>query len=349
MHPGADWAVSDVYDGLVPALRALGVTCIPFELSQRISVAASWLYHAWTMGGEKPPKPNDADVAYQAGSGILERALRHNVDWVLIFSGMYFHPDLMILLRRAHIKAGLILTESPYEDESEMKILRWVEVGWTNERTCVERYREVNYSVNYLPAAYDPYRFATSEIEGVNSHDVVFVGTSFPKRVELLEAVDWSGINLGLYGLWDEVLADNSPLKPFVRAGVTQPAATLALYKRAKIGLNLYRSDRSFDGSRGPIVGAESLNPRALELAASGTFQLSEQRAEIDEVFGNTVPTFTGAEDLNKKIRYYLSDSGAEEAKELALASKRKLIGHSFHERAVQILCDIGAIRNGEI
>ena len=107
------------------------------------------------------------------------------------------------------------------------------------------------------------------------AHDVVFVGTGFDSRVALLSAVDWSGIDLGLYGACGPTCRRSTRWRPFVRAGLVDNARTGALYRKARIGLNLYR------GTGG--APAESLNPRAYELAADGVFTVAQPRAEQTE------------------------------------------------------------------
>jgi glycosyltransferase involved in cell wall biosynthesis len=344
VHPGADWATADVHDGLVPALQALGVECVPYALNARIDRAASWLLHVWEQAGSPADdKPSDADVAYQASIGALERALRLDVDLVLVVSGMFLHPDALILLRRAGCRVALLLTESPYEDESEARLLKLVDVAWTNERTCVEPYRQHNSRVYYLPHAYDPARHRPGDDpetadSDVPAHDVVFVATPFPERIATLEAVDWTGVDLGLYGFWNEALGADSPLRPYLRGGVITNAEAVNLYRRAKIGLNLYRTSRGFDG-RGHVEGAESLNPRALELAGCNVFQISDYRAEVEEVFGEFVPTFTDPQDLGRLVRRYLA-SDDERARKAGCA-RNAIKRHTFAERAEQILNEL--------
>src|SRR5207245_643231 len=104
------------------------------------------------------------------------------------------------------------------------------------------------------------------------------------------------------YGLWDDGLREDSPLRQYVHEGIVPNELAAALYRQAKIGLNLYRSSRDFDsGTR--ITTAESLNPRALELAADGCFQISTWRAEVWEVFNHSVPTYEDARHLDWLIR----------------------------------------------
>ena len=82
-----------------------------------------------------------------------------------------------------------------------------------------------------------------------------------------------------------------------------------ALYRRARIGLNLYRTSQGWAGKRMPTtLHGESLSPRAYELAACGVFHLSEARTEVAEVFGNLVPTFRTPLEASDLIRRWLSD-----------------------------------------
>ena len=40
-------------------------------------------------------------------------ALRLRVDWVLVISGIFFHPDAIGLLKRAGLSTAIVFTESP--------------------------------------------------------------------------------------------------------------------------------------------------------------------------------------------------------------------------------------------
>ena len=112
---------------------------------------------------------------------------------------------------------------------------------------------------------------------------MVFVGTGWRERIDLLSAVNWDGIDLGLYGEWG-LLGSTARLRHFVRdKGAIANTRTAALYRRASIGLNLYRTSTLYGQKTPRIHGAESMNPRAYELAATQTFTLSDARAELSE------------------------------------------------------------------
>ena len=65
----------------------------------------------------------------------------------------------------------------------------------------------------------------------------------------------------------------------------------------------------------------------------------------VAETFGDAVPTFEQASDLERLIRTYLADEGARTA--LAARLPALVAGHTFAARAEQIMRDIEGIRGG--
>ena len=318
LHPGASWATADVALGLHYGLRYHGAQVIHFRLDQRITFAHRTLYTMWrhkskaavAAGEPALTKPTNADVLYQAGVGALEMALRHKVDVVLIVSGMLLHPDVVIMMKRAGLRVVVVLTESPYDLEKELVFAKLVDGCWTNERSAVEAFREVNPNCGYLPHGWHPERHTvtpTAADATVDAHDVVFVGTGFTERAKWFNAIDWRDLDLGLYGNWSGT-GLSKKLKACVRGDCISNDQTAALYRKAKIGLNLYRQTKGW-GKGAPFIGhADSLNPRAYELAACGVFHLSHPRAEVGEVFGDLVPTFATPTEAAALIRLWLAD-----------------------------------------
>lgn len=337
IDPGASYATGDVFRGYRDALLEMGHDLGSINLSTRIDQSGKYLNWLWRNAG-KPAgeKPSAADVLYLAGHDAVHRALRHEPDWTVIFSGMYFHPDLFVELRRAGCRTALVLTESPYDDREQAKIAPYVDLLFTNERLSIPKLLPINPDTHYLPHAYDPAQHhAGADDEDLPSHDVVFVGSGFEERVELLSAIDWTGIDLGLYGYWKE-LGSRSKLRQYVRGGITDNLQAAALYRRAKIGLNLYRSSMGFGKGVPRIHQAESLNPRAYELAACGVFQISDHRAEVPEVFGDAVPTFSDPEQLGLLIREYLADD--DRRTRAAERARQAVLPHTYASRADRLV-----------
>lgn len=343
VHPGASWATADVFWGLYHGLKYHDVDVVPYRLDQRFDASQAALFYLWrTKKKTEPnlPPPNPADLSYHASVGALEMALRHHVDVVLVVSAMLVHPDVLIMMKQAGLRVVVLFTESPYDHASEMKVARIVDGGWTNERSVVAEFRKVNPRFGYLPHAWDPLVHRTDQPldESVPAHDVVFVGTAFRERVRWFNSIDWSGIDLGLYGGWAKTRL-NPQVRACVRGGPIENERAVLLYRRAKIGLNLYRSSQGWGANAPVIAHAESVNPRAYELAACGTFFLSDYRSESAEVFGDTVPMFRSPIEAAALIRRWLADDAGRQR--MAAALPARVAEASWIHRTTTVLGDL--------
>jgi spore maturation protein CgeB len=335
VHPGAPWAVHDVHTGLLAGLKAQGHDVAEYALSGRLHASRVTLEYLWRTqvregGPLKDIRPTPADVQYHAGQEVVTRALRHEADWVVVVCAAYLHPDVLILCRRAGLRLAAVFTESPYDDPEQAKVAPLFHTCFTNERTSVPTLRETNPNTHYLPLGYDPAQHGPHMNGEAPSHDVVFVGTGFESRVALLSAVDWSGIDLGIYGVWAD-LPQEHPLRPYVHEGLVDNARAGALYRQARIGLNLYRA------TGGPP--AESLNPRAYELAADGVFTVAQPRAEQTERFNGSIATFTTPGELEERIRIHLAD--AWRRRRTAEGLPALVAEDTYHHRAATLVAHL--------
>lgn len=341
--PGASWSTTDVADGLRFGLLYHGVEIVEYSLDTRIARAQGWMYYNWRRARKSHPtiaKPNIADVFYQAGRDALTQALWHEVDAVLVVSAMFLHPDVIVMMKRAHLRVFVLFTETPYDLPKELDVAKLVDGCWTNERSSVADFQAVNPCSGYLPHAWHPERHMPGPQPGdakVRAHDVVFVGSAFSERIEWLSAIDWTGIDLGLYGSWE--LGKHHALAPFVRGQQIDNATTAALYRRAKIGLNLYRTSMGSGKVVRHITHAESLNPRAYELAACGAFHLSTHRDEVPEVFGDYVPTFVSPSDASALLHRWLADDDGRAA--VASQLPACVAESSWRTRATTVIGDL--------
>jgi spore maturation protein CgeB len=343
--PGSSYSTADVEAGAIEGLQAHGVEVANYALDRRISASYTYLRQCWRRAKAAyalVEKPTNADVLLHAVQDSLTKALLHRVDWVLLVSAMFVPRPFLAILQRAGLPVATLLTESPYDLDHELSWAEFADLVWTNERTAVRGFRQVQSRSFYLPHAMRPAVHTPfhEDDHRAPAHDVVFVGTAFQERIELLEAIDWAGIDLGLYGQWKN-LRRSSPLRQFVRGGVVDNAKTAALYRRAKVGLNLYRESQGWGKDAPRISGAESLNPRAYELAACGCFHLSSARAEVGEMFGDLVPTFRTASECGALIRRWVADDTgrADVSRRLPTA----VATHTWTERGRQMASDLRA------
>jgi spore maturation protein CgeB len=168
---------------------------------------------------------------------------------------------------------------------------------------------------------------------------VVFVGSGFQERVDLLSAIDWTGIDFGLYGAWRGV-GPRHRLRQHLKGQEVDNAVAAALYRKARIGLNLFRSSVGHAGKHAARMhGAASLNPRLLELAACGAFTVSEWRPEVGEVFGGSVPTFRDAAGLQSLLREWLPRGADRERRARSLPGR--VAGRTFDGMARTVVRDL--------
>jgi spore maturation protein CgeB len=343
VHPGASWSTADVFDGLLYGLRHHGAAVVQYRLDTRIPAAAAGLralHREKKKTNPDIPKPHTADIMYQAGVGALEMALREQVDVVLVVSAMLLHPDVIVMMKRAGLTVVVLFTESPYDEEQELRVAKLVDGCWTNERTSVPKFLTVNPRSGYLAHAWHPEKHfvGVRSIGDLPSHDVVFVGSGFSERVTWFNSIDWSGIDLGIYGTW-KGLGLNAQVQACVQGAQISNEMAASLYRRAKIGLNLYRTSKGWGRNVQRVTHAESLSPRAYELAACGSFHLSDYRAEVREVFGDLVPTFTTPTEAAALIRLWLRDDQGRARVSAALPAC--VAEASWVERAKTVLGDL--------
>jgi glycosyltransferase involved in cell wall biosynthesis len=175
---------------------------------------------------------------------------------------------------------------------------------------------------------------------------VVFVGSGFSERQELLAQVDWDhlGYDLGLYGQWP-YLGHRARLRRYLRGGVVDNRYAAALYRKATVGLNIYRRSVGQSKHATRIRGAESMNPRALELAALGVPFVSDQRAEMTEVFGDLVPMFDPEEpgDMTRAMVDLMDDPDHRTRMRRELPERVR--GWTFEARVNQMEATLHATR----
>jgi len=361
VSPGHRWSTYDVYIGLARGFEAVGVEVVPYSIEDRLPRVRDWI--AWSEGEEA--SNDDERVIYLSSEESLSKALGYNVDAVVVVSGLLYDPRFYVMLGRARVPVFLFGTESPYNDAFYHRCVPMLAAASTNEAQSVASWREAvqqrgsDTRVMHLPLGYDPathHPGAGDELD-VSPHDVVFVGNMYPTRATMLEAVDWAGVDLGLYGVF-EMVADNPdwPLWPHVwGATPADPSAvidnrmTATLYARSKIVLNLFRRETIGKGwydvqYLSEREAGESINPRMIEAAAMGAFMISEWRPEVERVFGELVPTFRTAAELEALVRHFLAHD--EERAALAAQLPGAVAGYSYQERARTIAETLADVRH---
>jgi spore maturation protein CgeB len=332
VHPGVDFSVGDVYNGVVAGLKANGHDVGVFNLSDRIEFFTR--AHVKRDDGTYTKSFSD-DAAMQMATEGIEVVL---YEWwpevVIIVSGFYIPPKLWGVLARRPVHVVYWCTESPYEDDRQMRAARYADTVILNDPTNLDEYRrQVNARTFYLPHSYDPALHFPGDADPELACDFAFVGTGFPSRITWLERVIWDGVDAKLGGNWQQV-DDGSPLLPLLlhpRGECMDNADTAKLYRSAKVSLNLYRKEHSDHAH----ADGWAMGPREVELAACGTFFFRESRPEGDDLFPS-LPILEDPETFSRDLRWWLTHD--DERNAAAAEALGAIADRTFKNTAARLL-----------
>jgi spore maturation protein CgeB len=307
-------------------LRANGVEVIEGRLTE----AMEWqtmLYEAGQAQGIVQPGP--INITTFASPYIVQHAIASEPDVVIAVSAHNFNIASARTLKAAGLRTAVLMTESPYFAQFELIMASAYDVVFTNERKCATGNYFNHKNVHYLPHAYNPAVHTPDGARGTPS-DVLFIGSLFPERKDLIGGVDWTGINFVRRGY--------APGQ--VEQDIVENEEAATLYRAARINLNHHRTTMDFGSGRYIAADvAESLNPRAYELAACGAFQImDDSRPEARDVFGESLVTYRAGDslDLERQLRKWLRQPDMRA--EWAAAQHEAVLPHSWTARAAQVL-----------
>ena len=155
-------------------------------------------------------------------------------------------------------------------------------------------------------------------------HDILFVGNSrhvFRRIVKDLLPTDK---DFGLYGgLWDQFID-----KKYIKGRHIKNTELHKAYSSCKILLNDHWEDMAEKGF---------ISNRLFDGFAAGAFVISDEVKGAEDIFGDALVTYSGADELHELIDYYL-DNDLERVKKVEKGRKIVLANHTFEKRAERIL-----------
>ena len=328
VRPGPRFSVEDVAEGYLSGLRDLGVQTQDFAFGEAMEFCEM---------GLRASGMDETDAGHPAAvmAASLLRAACYDFwpDLVVVVTSFFVPPSTYEILRARGVKVAVICTESPYEDDAQVHLGHHADAIVVNDPTNLERFREVNPNTDYLPHASRPDVAPPRQRVDRFASDFCFVGTGYPSRVGFFEQVDFMGADVTLAGNWQSIDQD-SPLFKYVaddtETGIGNDLAH-DYYASTRASANIYRTE----SQRPELAHGWAMGPREVELAAAGTFFLTEARGENREVLP-MVPTFDGPGDFSEKLRWWL-DHPTERAA-VALKARAAIADRTFTANAQKLL-----------
>ncbi len=262
--------------------------------------------------------------------GLLRRPLRRRleallarqpVDLVLAFKGTDLAPSTIAELRGStRARWACWFPDDPHELDVSVRLSPSYDWFFTHDTSSLDRHRRAGARAYYLAFGCDP-TYLIAAREGRRAAPLVFVGSRDPAREPVLSQV----ADLGL-----ETWGPGWPNGPVYGTAFVR---TLA---RGEVGLNIHQQ---FGDAGDPARYGTGANMRVFELAAVGTPQLSDAKADIARHFvpDREIVLYWSVADLRERARALLSDeelrgSLAQHARERALRE------HTWTHRMEELL-----------
>lgn len=325
--PGPYFSVQDVYTGWVEALREIGETVVEFPTGDLVTFYDG----AHIKVKRRYRKMLDEDAVRRMVTSRLAGALYAVRPQVLLSVSSFFcDTNLLDMARAQGTRVVLLHTESPYEEGRQLALAPHADLNLLNDPTNLDQYEGLA-STMYVPHAYRPKLHHPGTRP--QTTDLGFVGTGYPSRQEFFAEMDLDGLSVELAGNWMQ-LPEDSPLRAHVPhdiQGCYDNDEAADLYRRTRVGLNLYRREAESE----ELMRGWSMGPREVEMAACGLFFLRDPRPEGDEVL-DMLPTFYGPGEASDLLRYFLDHDAERES--LASKARAAVADRTFQAHAARLL-----------
>ncbi|MFB9330233.1 glycosyltransferase [Paenibacillus aurantiacus] len=282
---------------------------------------------------------------------IAEQAALIRPDWVLVLNGLHVFPEDHLAqidaVRQLGIRTAIWFADDPYVSDDTIRIAPRYDAVLTHELSTIPVYQSIGCTnVQYMPLAVNVRRFKPLRVEAQYRSDVCFIGQAFWNRVEMFDALARELATKRVFiagGMWER-LTHYKLLKPMIRDGWLPVEESVKYYNGAKIVINMHRGANAGADNRNSMnLPGLSINPRTFEIAACGTLQLTDARADLGNHYrpGLEVETYASVQELADKLNYYLAHE--DERRMIALRGlRRTLREHSFDIRLEQVARALG-------
>ena len=264
-------------------------------------------------------------------------------EYIFTIHGLCMNDRLVKLLKSYGAKVGIWFIDDPYDiDDSKGRLFEY-DFIFTNEADCVPFYQKRGYKKTfYLPLGTEPdYYFPLIAPEKYKS-DICFVGSPFPKRIELLRYLyrELPELHIKVVGpFWEQYLPAGADYVNYH----FPPEEIRKYYCGTKINLNIHREAHeniiSGVNLNTENIPAGSPNNRTFDIAATGAFQLVDYRVGLSEKYDlkTEIAVFRSKEDLVKKIHYFIDKIDEREVRAQA-AYKRTREQNCFYHRLTEMI-----------
>ena len=318
VYPANSFSTADVATGYARAFNRLGLDVLELPFFQMVG-----MWKRFAMANSQP-----VTWAYErASADVIFGVMQRKPDLVVVVDGTQMHDIFWDHMDQLGYKTAVVMTECPYADMANAYIAERCSFPYANDLLSAEK-----MGIPYLPVAYSDEIHHPMNVSDRYQSDVVFVGTGFRERVDLLEQVDWTGIDARFLGYWKL----ESPISDLCIDRIVPNSEVAQYYCGSKLVLNLNRLSIDIEGHQ-KIESRKSVGPRVYEAAACGTTLIAQDGVpELHTLLRGNFVSFSTAKELEEQMRNWLQKDN--ERRELAKRAWFDIQGEHYMCRAQQLL-----------
>lgn len=277
---------------------------------------------------------------------VLEGISERPVDILISLAQAPLSPEVLTEIRNRGIITAMWFVEDCRRFGTWQQLSKFYDYMFLIQKEPFTTYVEAAGAGRaiYLPLACDPAIHrpmqVTEEEKQRWGSPISFLGAGYHNRQQMFAQL----ANMP-FKIWGTEWPQSHPFDKLVQEGGRrlEPEEYVKIFNSSEINLNLHSSmERDGVDPYGDFV-----NPRTFELAATGAFQLADNRTLLPELFevGKEIATFDDQNDLEQKIAHYLQHP-AERRTVVEAARKRVLEEHTYEHRVQSMLGYIYADRS---
>lgn len=223
--------------------------------------------------------------------------------------GLSFYPSVAALLRRRHYLLGIALSDPDVFGPTTKKIASNFDLFFTNDKSYVQKYRELGVNAELLPWGTNEKHFRPFPLLDTYKTDVLIIGRAHPNRIEYVKAIK-ERFDTRVYGEgWE-----NYGISSLGTIYGDDFMHALSSAKIVPIFLNNPTGESMF------------VKPSIFDFPAAGVLVITNSFPDVEQylTFGKEIIGFSSKEDLVSKIEYYIAHP--QEAELIRTAGRARVL-----------------------
>lgn len=267
-------------------------------------------------------------------SRLIDLVKQKRPDICFIVGGHRILPATVVEIKKMRVPVALWTTDAPVDFKNILEAAPFYDHLFCAGSEASDIFQAHGFkNVTWVPFACDPHYHkpvSVSEREQEQyGHDLVFIGSYYPNRGRVLEAV--ADLDLGVWGPYWQKLPQDSPLKKRALNIKMNFDQWVKIYNASKVVLAIHYQD--------PQTPCHQASPKLFEAMACGSFVLCDRQKDAVNLFKDQhhLVFFDDEKDLRTKAGYYLSHE--QERKRIAHHGYQEVVAqHTYQDRFSQML-----------